>query len=65
MLTQKTFEDYRAAGPLAAVDAIKQATGEDKVKALGYGIGGTLLSCTMAYLAAGKKKPIASATYLT
>jgi polyhydroxyalkanoate synthase len=64
-LTQKTFEDYLAEGPLAAVDAIKKATGEDKVNALGYCIGGTLLACAMAYLAAGKKQPIASATYLT
>ena len=64
-LTQKTFEDYLAEGPLAAIDAIKQATGEDKINALGYCIGGTLLACTMAYLAAGKKQPIASAAYLT
>jgi polyhydroxyalkanoate synthase len=56
------FEEYMRLGPLAALDAIKQATGESKVNAIGYCVGGTLLSVTLAYLAAKRDRRIASAT---
>ena len=49
-------------GPLAALDAIKHATGETKVHAIGYCVGGTLLSVTLAYMAAMRDTRIASAT---
>ena len=39
-------------GPLAALDAIEQATGEREVTAIGYCIGGTLMASTLAYMAA-------------
>jgi polyhydroxyalkanoate synthase len=61
-LAQKTFEDYVRQGPLAALDAIKEATGEDKVHAIGYCVGGTLLAVTLAAMAARHDKRIASAT---
>jgi poly[(R)-3-hydroxyalkanoate] polymerase subunit PhaC len=61
-LAQKTFEDYVRQGPLAALDAIKQATGEDRVHAIGYCVGGTLLAVTLAAMAAWHDKRIASAT---
>ena len=47
-LAQKTFEDYVREGPLAALDAIKEATGEDKVHAVGYCVGGTMLTVALA-----------------
>lgn len=56
------FEDYMRLGPLAALDAIEQATGENKVNAIGYCVGGTLLSITLAYLAGKRDERIASAT---
>jgi polyhydroxyalkanoate synthase subunit PhaC len=61
-LAQKTFEDYVWQGPFAALDAIKEATGEDKVHAIGYCVGGTLLAVTLAAMAARHDKRIASAT---
>lgn len=65
-LAQKTFEDYLALGPLAALDAIERATGEKQVAAIGYCLGGTLLSIALAYLAAKKQSSrILSATFLT
>ena len=61
-LAQKGFEDYVREGPLAALDAIKEATGEEKVHAIGYCVGGTLLSVTLAVMAARHDERIVSAT---
>ncbi|MEO9587451.1 MULTISPECIES: class I poly(R)-hydroxyalkanoic acid synthase [Marinobacter] len=57
------FEDYMLEGPVAALDAIEQATGEREVNAIGYCIGGTLLSCTLAWLAARGDDRVKSATF--
>jgi polyhydroxyalkanoate synthase len=59
-----SFEDYMKEGPLAALDVIKMVTGESLINATGYCIGGTLLACTLAYLAKKRTKRIASAAYL-
>jgi polyhydroxyalkanoate synthase len=61
-LAKKTFEDYVRQGPLAALDAIKETTGEDKVHAIGYCVGGTLLAVTVAAMAAWQDERIVSAT---
>src|SRR5262249_54787336 len=47
-LSQKSFADYMTEGPLAAIDAITEITGEKTIHALGYCVGGTLLSVTLA-----------------
>jgi polyhydroxyalkanoate synthase len=62
-LALKSFEDYMREGPLAALDAIKDATAERTVNAVGYCLGGTLLAATLAYNAARGDDRIASATY--
>jgi polyhydroxyalkanoate synthase subunit PhaC len=62
-LAKKGFEEYIREGTLAALDAIKQATGEDKVHTAGYCVGGTLLAITLAALAAKNDDRIASATF--
>ncbi len=62
-LAHKDFADYMYEGPLAALDAIEQATGERDVNAIGYCLGGTLLGTTLAYMAAKGDGRIRSATY--
>ena len=62
-LASKTFQDYMLEGPLAALDVIEQATGETKVNAIGYCVGGTLLAATLAYMAADRDQRVASATF--
>ena len=51
-LAEKSMDDYLLEGPVAALDAIEQATGESRVNAIGYCLGGTLLAATLAYLKA-------------
>ncbi|MEX2650415.1 MAG: class I poly(R)-hydroxyalkanoic acid synthase [Alphaproteobacteria bacterium] len=63
-LATKTFEDYMLEGPLAALDAIEQATGERRVTAIGYCIGGTLMAATLAYMANKGDDRIAAITFL-
>jgi polyhydroxyalkanoate synthase len=64
-LAQKSFEDYMFQGPYAALDAIEKATGEKSVNAVGYCLGGTLLSATLARMAAKRETRVKSATFFT
>ena len=64
-LADKGFEDYMLEGPIAALDAIQDATGERRVNVTGYCLGGILLSATSAWLKARGDDRIKSATYLT
>jgi polyhydroxyalkanoate synthase len=61
----KNFEDYLLEGPVAALEAIHQATGEKEVNALGYCLGGTLLAASLGYFAAIKDTRIRSAGFMT
>jgi polyhydroxyalkanoate synthase subunit PhaC len=62
-LATKSFEDYMVEGPLAALDAMKAATGEKEANIIGYCLGGTLLASTLAYMAAKGDKRVKSATF--
>ena len=62
-LAEKSFDNYLLEGPLAALDAIEQATGEKHVNVIGYCLGGTLVAATLAWLAAKGDDRIKSATF--
>jgi polyhydroxyalkanoate synthase len=62
-LAEKNFEDYMKEGILDALTAIEAATGERAVNAIGYCLGGTLLSSTLAWMAAQGDDRIKSATF--
>ena len=62
-LAQKTFEDYMRNGVYAAVEAVQQATGADKINTVGYCIGGTLLAATLAHMAKTGDTRIQTATF--
>ena len=63
-LAKKSWEDYINEGPLAALEAIKLATGEERVHSVGYCVGGTLLSLALAAMAARGDERIVSATMM-
>jgi hypothetical protein len=50
---------------LAALDAARSITKSRTVNALGFCVGGTLLACALALLAARREETVASATFLT
>jgi len=61
-LKDRDFESYMREGPLAAFDIIETVTGAHKAHTIGYCVGGTLLSITLAYMAAKNDQRVASAT---
>jgi polyhydroxyalkanoate synthase subunit PhaC len=63
-LGQLGWDDYIEKGVLAPMEAIKAISGADKINALGFCVGGTLLSCAMAVMAARKDDFVASLTLL-
>jgi polyhydroxyalkanoate synthase len=60
-----TWDDYLELGILRAIDVALSVTGADKVNALGFCVGGTMLGCAAAVLAARGEDKIQSLTFLT
>jgi polyhydroxyalkanoate synthase len=59
----RTFEDYMREGVYAGTQAAMDQCGVKQVNTVGYCIGGTLLSATLAHMAAKKDRRVASATF--
>ncbi len=60
-----TWDDYLEQGTLTAIRVASEISGSRNVNALGFCVGGTLLACTLAVLAARRDSTVASATFLT
>jgi len=62
-LANKNFDNYLLEGIIDATDQVMKQCGVKTVNTVGYCIGGTLLACALAYLAAKGDDRIASATF--
>ena len=58
------WDDYLEQA-FTTIDAAKEITGSPTVNALGFCVGGTLLACALAVLAARQDRSVESATFLT
>jgi polyhydroxyalkanoate synthase len=64
-LAQKTWDNYIEDAVIKAIKVTQDITGAESINALGFCVGGTMLSTALAVLAARGEKPVASATLLT
>ncbi len=63
-LANLDWDDYLEQGVLAALDVVREIAGSTTINALGFCVGGTLLACALAVLAARRQAPVASVTFL-
>ena len=64
-LGRLTWDDYLEQGVLAALDVAKSIARSREVNTLGFCVGGTLLACALAVLAARDDRTASSVTFLT
>ena len=60
-----TWDDYLEQGVLASLTAVQSISTSKEVNTLGFCVGGTLLACALAVLAARGDRNVTSATFLT
>ena len=64
-LSKKSWDNYIEDAVIKAIGVTQDITGADTVNALGFCVGGTMLSNALAVLAARGEEPVNSATFLT
>ncbi len=64
-LSHKTWDNYIEQAAIKAISVTQEITGAKTINALGFCVGGTILTTALAVLAARGQKPVASATLLT
>lgn len=60
-----TWDDYVEHGAFKAIEVVQQISGQEQINALGFCVGGTILSTALSLLYARGEAPIASLTLLT
>ncbi len=64
-LARTTWDNYIEDAAICAIERVQEITGSDKLNALGFCVGGTILCTALAVLAARGQRPVASLTLLT
>jgi len=64
-MEKKTWDDYIEHAAIEAIRRVQDVTGAKQINALGFCVGGTILTTALAVLAARGKKPVSSVTLLT
>ena len=64
-LAHKKWDDYIENAVIKAIEVTGEITGAETINALGFCVGGTMLTTALAVLAARGKKPVSSVTLLT
>ncbi|HXA46074.1 MAG TPA: class I poly(R)-hydroxyalkanoic acid synthase, partial [Burkholderiaceae bacterium] len=64
-LGDRAWDNYIEDGAIEAIHVVQEISGQDKINALGFCVGGTILSTALAVLAARNESPVASMTLLT
>ena len=64
-LANATWDDYIENAAIKAIEVTRDIGGTDQINALGFCVGGTILSTALAVMAARGQKPVASTTLLT
>ncbi len=64
-LAKATWDDYIENAAIKAIHLVQEIGGSKQINALGFCVGGTILSTALAVLAARGEKPAASVTLLT
>lgn len=59
-----TWDDYLSQGVLKAIEVARAVSGAERINALGFCVGGTMLGVALAVLAARGEKTVESATFL-
>ncbi|ARU04910.1 class I poly(R)-hydroxyalkanoic acid synthase [Comamonas serinivorans] len=64
-MADKTWDDYIEQAVIRAITAVQDITGAPQINALGFCVGGTMLTTALGVLRARGEDPVASATLLT
>jgi len=64
-IVDKTWDDYIEHAAIKSIATVQEITSAKQINALGFCVGGTILSTALSVLAARKQTPVASLTLLT
>ena len=64
-MEKATWDDYIEKAAITAIATVQDITGAKQINALGFCVGGTILTTALAVLAARGQKPVAALTLLT